>query len=59
MPGRTQDRILGYWFIRNAAYPSTGNRTWRAVIVAKTYLGDQYPTDEQDILAVPQPPATE
>ena len=59
MPGRTRDRILGYWFIRNAAYPSTGNRTWRAVIVAKTYLGDQYPIDEQDILAVPQPPATE
>jgi hypothetical protein len=59
LPGRTADRILGYWFIERAAYPSTGNRTWRAVLVAETYLGDQYPTDEQDILAVPAPPATQ
>ncbi|MBN1917349.1 MAG: hypothetical protein JW889_05525 [Verrucomicrobia bacterium] len=59
MPDRTRDRILGYWYIDRAAYPSTGNRTWRAVIVAKTYLGNQVPIDEQDILAVPQPPATE
>jgi len=57
MEGRTRDRILGYWFINNAAYPTTGNRTWRIVIVAKTYLGENYPIDEQDILAVPAPPA--
>ena len=56
MPGKTKDRILGYWFLRNAAYRTTGNRTWRAVVVAKTYLGETYPTDEQDILAVPPPP---
>ncbi len=56
LPGRTRDRILGYWFINSVAYPMTPNRKWRAVIVAKTYLGDQYPTDEQDILAVPPPP---
>ncbi len=56
MAGKTKDRILGYWFIDRAAYPTTGNRTWRAVVVAKTYLGDQYPTDEQDILAVPPAP---
>ena len=53
MSGKTKDRILGYWFIPRAAYRSTGNRTWRAVIVAKTYLGETYPIDEQDILAVP------
>jgi len=56
MPGKTRDRILGTWYIDTAAYPTTPNRTWRAVIVAKTYLGDTYPTDEQDILAVPAPP---
>ena len=57
MEGKTRDRILGYWFIPNAAYPSTGNRTWRVVVVAKTYLGENYPIDEQDILAVPALPA--
>jgi tetratricopeptide (TPR) repeat protein len=57
LAGQVSDRILGYWYINNAAYPSTPNRTWRAVIVAKTYLGDTYPTDEQDLLAVPRPPS--
>ncbi len=56
LPGRVTDRILGYWYVDKAAYPSTPNRTWRAVIVAKTYLGDTYPTDEEDLLAVPKPP---
>ena len=56
MQGKTKDRILGYWFLPGAAYPSTPNRTWRIAIVAKTYLGEQYPIDEQDILAVPSPP---
>ncbi len=56
LPGKTKDRILGYWFVPRAAYPTTGCRAWRAVIVAKTYLGETYPTDEQDILAVPPPP---
>ena len=56
MKGKTKDRILGHWYIPAAAYRSTGNRTWRVIIVAKTYLGDQYPIDEQDVLAVPKPP---
>ncbi len=54
MNGKIKDRILGYWYINNAAYPSTPNRTWRAIIVARTYLGDKFPIDEQDILAVPE-----
>jgi hypothetical protein len=54
MTGKTKERILGYWFLPHAAYPST-NRHGRAVIVAKTYLGETYPIDEQDVLAVPPP----
>jgi tetratricopeptide (TPR) repeat protein len=53
MEGRTRDRVLGCWIAPKAAYMTTGSRTARAVIVAKTYLGDEYPLDEQDILGVP------
>ena len=59
MPGTIRDRILGYWLIDMVAYPSTTNRKWRAVVVVKTYLGDRYPIDEQDILAVPNTAAEE
>ncbi len=53
MEGKTRDRVIGYWVAPKAAYMTTGSRMPRAVIVAKTYLGDQYPKDEQDILAIP------
>ena len=54
MPGKTKERILGYCFFPQTSYRSTW--TGRAVIVAKTHLGEEYPTDEQDLLAVPAPP---
>jgi hypothetical protein len=56
MQGKTRERILGYCFFPKASYRSTW--TGRAVIVAKTYLGEEYPTDELDLLAVPAPPKT-